>query len=102
MRISSFIAKRHLFSQHKVGYISFISIISTVGLAIGVAALILTISVLNGFEKELKGKLINFDSHVRLRLLYKDSMDSTRTVYQKLDSIKAIQTIVPYIHRNVI
>ncbi|MCF7740642.1 MAG: ABC transporter permease [Candidatus Marinimicrobia bacterium] len=102
MKISSFIAKRHLFSRHKVGYISFISIISTVGLAIGVAALILTISVLNGFEKELKGKLINFDSHVRLRLLYKDSMDSTHTVYQKLDSIKAIQTIVPYIHRNVI
>jgi len=102
MKISSFIAKRHLFSHHRVGYISFISIISTIGLAIGVTALILTISVLNGFETELKNKLVNFDAHVRLRLLYKDSMDSTRTVYQKLDSIPAIKTIVPYIKRNVL
>ena len=102
MKISSFIAKRHLFGHHTVGYISFISIISTVGLGIGVAALILTISVLNGFESELKNKLINFDAHVRLRLLYKDSMDSTQTVYNKLDSIEAIQNIVPYIHRNVL
>ncbi|MCF7885404.1 MAG: ABC transporter permease [Candidatus Marinimicrobia bacterium] len=102
MKISSFIAKRHLFGHHKVGYISFISIISTVGLGIGVAALILTISVLNGFEQELKSKLINFDAHVRLRLLYKDSMDSTQAVYAQLDSIESIQTIVPYIHRNVL
>ena len=102
MNISSRIANRHLFGKHSIGYISFISIISTIGLAIGVTALILTISVLNGFGKELKSKLINFDSHIRLRLLYKDSMDSTKAVQSTLDSMDQVKTTVPYIHRNVI
>lgn len=72
------------------------------GLSVGVAALILTISVLNGFEKELKDKLIDFDSHIRLNLMYSTSMDSTRSVENKLSNIDEIEHIVPYIQRSVI
>ncbi|HRD18488.1 MAG TPA: hypothetical protein PLB60_05510, partial [Candidatus Marinimicrobia bacterium] len=84
MSVPFFIAKRHLFSRHKIGYISFISIIATISLAVGVAALILTISILNGFEQEIKTKLLGFDSHIRLRLLYQDSMDSTLAIRSEL------------------
>ncbi len=101
MRFSFFIAKRHLFSQHKIGYISFISIISIIGLSLGVAALILTISILNGFEQEVKSKLIDFDAHIRLRLFYQESMDTTSKVDSTLNSIGEIKYIAPYIHRSV-
>ncbi len=101
MNFSYFIARRHLLGHHKIGYISFISIFSVIGLAVGVAALILTISILNGFENELKSKLIDFDSHIRLNLHYQDSMDSTKAIEEKLHTIPEIEHLVPYIHRHV-
>jgi len=101
MNFSYFIARRHLLGHHKIGYISFISIFSVIGLAVGVAALILTISILNGFENELKSKLIDFDSHIRLNLHYQDSMDSTKVIEEKLQKIPEIEHLVPYIHRHV-
>jgi len=102
MSLPLFIAKRHIFGHHRIGYISFISIISIAGLAVGVAALILTISILNGFENEIKHKLIQFDSHIRLRLFYQESMDSTQKVLDILNAIDEIETIVPYTHDQVI
>lgn len=102
MSLPGFIAKRHLFSHHKIGYISLISIISIIGLAVGVTALILTISILNGFEKEIKTKLVSFDAHIRLRLLYQESMDSTNAVRDEIEKIKDVRCIAPYIHNNVI
>ncbi len=101
MSLPFFIAKRHLFSRHKIGYISFISIISIIGLAVGVAALILTISILNGFEREVKSKLMGFDAHIRLRLFYNESIDSTRMIENMLSEYDEIVDYVPYVHNNV-
>lgn len=101
MSFPFFIAKRHLFNPHKIGYISFISIISTVGLAVGVAALILTISILNGFENVIKEKLIGFDAHIRLRLFNGQTFQSSTEIEQQLSAIPEIRDIVPYIHSTV-
>jgi len=101
MSLPFFIAKRHLFNRHKIGYISFISIISIIGLAVGVAALIITISVLNGFENVIKEKLIGFDAHIRLRLFNGQTFESADSISVKLAEIPAIREIVPYIHATV-
>lgn len=101
MSLPLFIAKRHIFSRHRVSYISFVSFISIVGLAVGVAALILTISILNGFEKELKTKLIDFDAHIRLRVVNSETLDSTDAIEEKLSKIEEIKHIVPYVHNYV-
>ncbi|MDD5766779.1 MAG: ABC transporter permease [Candidatus Marinimicrobia bacterium] len=102
MSLPYFIAKRHLFSHHKIGYVSFISIISIVGLAVGVAALLLTISILNGFEKEIKTKLISFDAHIRVRLFYEDSIDPVSTIKNEIEKFKSVRSVAPYVHSNVI
>ncbi|MFA4838393.1 MAG: ABC transporter permease [Candidatus Neomarinimicrobiota bacterium] len=102
MSLPYFIAKRHLFSHHKIGYVSFISIISIIGLAVGVAALLLTISILNGFEKEIKTKLISFDAHIRVRLFYEDSIDPANTVKSEIEKFKSVRSVAPYVHANVI
>ncbi|MBU1098345.1 MAG: ABC transporter permease [Bacteroidetes bacterium] len=61
-----FISKRYLHSKHKINFISIISIISTIGITIGVAALIIVMSVFNGFGSLVKSILINFDPHVTI------------------------------------
>ena len=48
----------------KGGLFSFTSILAISGMTIGIASLIITLSVMNGFERELKDKVLGFTSHV--------------------------------------
>lgn len=48
------------------GFISFIALISMLGLALGVAALIVVLSVMNGFQKELRTRILGVVSHVQI------------------------------------
>tara|TARA_E500000331_G_scaffold230976_1_gene221188 strand:- start:71620 stop:72852 length:1233 start_codon:yes stop_codon:yes gene_type:complete len=58
-----FIATRYIWSRKKSSYLSFISFISLLGIAIGVASLIVILSVMNGLETELKSRLISMKPH---------------------------------------
>ncbi|MDX1702523.1 MAG: ABC transporter permease, partial [Melioribacteraceae bacterium] len=60
------IAKRYLRSKHRLNFISIISVLSTLGVTIGVAALVIVLSVFNGFGSLVTTMLINFDPHVRV------------------------------------
>ncbi|MFH1859886.1 MAG: hypothetical protein ABH870_02560 [bacterium] len=59
-----FIAYRYLKTLRQERFISLVSIASIAGVAIGVMALIVTLSVMNGFERELKEKMLGFSSHL--------------------------------------
>ena len=58
MRLEFFIALRYLRSSKKSRSVSFITNIAVVGVTIGVAALIVVLSIMNGFEQDLKKALV--------------------------------------------
>lgn len=60
------IGLRYLRAKRRNGFISFISLISIVGIALGVAALIIVLSVMNGFQKEIRGRILSVASHVEI------------------------------------
>lgn len=60
------IGRRYLRSSRGNRFVSFISIISMVGVAIGVAVLIVVLSVMNGFEQELRGRILSLTSHATI------------------------------------
>jgi lipoprotein-releasing system permease protein len=62
------IALRYLISKRQVGLVTLISTISVVGVTIGVAALVIVLSVFNGFSGLVMSILVNFDPHVRVEL----------------------------------
>lgn len=66
MSVNLFLAKRFLLSKKESNFISFITFISITGIAIGVAALIISVSILNGFEKEITEKAVSLSSHIQL------------------------------------
>ncbi|MFA7362152.1 MAG: FtsX-like permease family protein [Candidatus Kapaibacterium sp.] len=66
MRTEFFIAKRYMFSKRKISFITVISTISIVGVSIGVAAMIIVLSVFNGFSEKVTSILIGFDPHIRI------------------------------------
>ena len=59
-----FVALRYLTSKHKEKFISIISLISVLGVAVGVAALIVVIAVMSGFDNDLKEKMIGTNAHI--------------------------------------
>ena len=58
-----YIGLRYLRARKASRFVSFISLVSLLGVAVGVAALIVVLSVMNGFEQELRGRLLNLTSH---------------------------------------
>ena len=81
MRLESWLARRMLLSRKKVGLISWSGIISILGVAVGCFALIISVAVLNGFEREVRNKVVGFESDLRLTLgetkLNMDNLSST-------------------------
>ncbi|MBN2415884.1 lipoprotein-releasing ABC transporter permease subunit [bacterium] len=92
-----FIARRYLKARKKGGFINLITYISIFGVAIGVAALIIVLSVMNGFESEVRERIIGFDTHVRLRTFHGQGVDNYEDVISKIENVDGIIGTSPYI-----
>ena len=60
------IGTRYLRSTHRSGFVSFVASMSVIGMALGVAVLIVVLSVLNGFEHELRSRMLTVTSHATI------------------------------------
>src|SRR5690606_21435378 len=60
------IGLRYTRAKRRNGFISFISAASVLGIALGVTALITVVSVMNGFEKELRSRILGMISHATI------------------------------------
>jgi lipoprotein-releasing system permease protein len=61
-----FVAFRHLRSKNRNRFVSFISLISVIGIALSVAVLIVVLSVMNGFEREVRSKILSVIPHATI------------------------------------
>ena len=66
MNFPFFIAKRYNFSSNKKNIVNIISYISSLGVAIGTAALVIVLSVFNGFEQIVLDMYNSFDPHIKV------------------------------------
>ena len=66
MSFSLFISKKYTLSKKDSKFITLISSISIIGISLGVATLIIALSILSGFEKTLVNKIIDFDSQIKI------------------------------------
>lgn len=67
MSYELFIAKRYLKSKRKQKFISLITIISIGGVFVGVMALIIVLAIMNGFEEDLRGKILGINAHILIQ-----------------------------------
>jgi lipoprotein-releasing system permease protein len=61
--VEVFVGLRYLRAKRRTRFVSFITLISLLGIALGVAALIVILSVMNGFEGELRSRLLSMSTH---------------------------------------
>ena len=90
------IGLRHLRARRRVRFISFISLISVLGIALGVAAIITVLSVMNGFERELRGRILGMASHATIAGLGGPIADWREAAERALGN-SAVLAAAPYI-----
>ncbi len=95
MFYSFFIALRYLFTKQKEKFISLSSLISILGIAVGVAALIVVLGVMNGFDKELKAKMLGANPPIVVSI--PPAADSSQVIHG-LKKIKEVFAIAPFVY----
>lgn len=86
MKFEFFIARRYLLKGRKSSFISIISLVSIIGIAIGVAALIVALSLMNGFQGDIRNKILTSTAHIMINNVIGDGFEG----YEEL--VKEIKT----------
>lgn len=95
MSFSWFIAKRYLWSKRRHPFVGVVSTISVLGILVGVAALVTVLAVMNGFDEELKSRLVGMRSHL---VVEKDGVfDDALAVSTRLRAVKGVKGVAPYV-----
>ena len=102
MNFESFIAKRYLASKHKINFITIISFISIAGITVGVAALIVVLSVFNGFGSLVTSYLMSLDPHIRITAITNEGEKGIIKLEDILKNQEEIKAYSPFIEGKVL
>ncbi|AWI74704.1 lipoprotein-releasing system transmembrane subunit LolC [Parazoarcus communis] len=86
-------------AQGRNRFISFISLVSMLGIALGVAALIVVLSVMNGFQEELRTRILGVASHVQVQSL-DGELRSWQQVGEQARRHKSVMATAPYVQEQ--
>jgi lipoprotein-releasing system permease protein len=90
------IGTRYLRSTHRRGFVSFVALMSVCGLMLGVATLIVVLSVMNGFERELRTRILAVTSHATIAGLSGPITD-WRALQEQARRQPGVEAAVPYV-----
>jgi lipoprotein-releasing system permease protein len=94
-----FVGLRYTRAKRRNRFISVISLISVIGITIGVAALIVVLSVMNGFQKELRTRILGVASHVQIAA-FDGGLGDWRGVAQQASRVPDVIAAAPYINQQ--
>lgn len=100
MKLELFIAWRYMIARRREKFISLVGAISVLGVAVGVAALIVVLSVMAGFDNDLKEKIIGVNPHVSVENSV--GMSDVDPVIDKIRSMPGVTAVSEYINGQVI
>lgn len=90
------VGTRYLRSAHRRGFVSFVAVISALGLMLGVAVLIVVLSVMNGFERELRTRMLSVTSHATLSGL-EGALPDWRAAQRTALGLPGVTHAVPFV-----
>lgn len=95
------IALRYLWSKRSEAFITILTIISIVGVAVGVAVITIVMSIMSGFEHELREKIIGTNSHIVVRKLG-GKIDDWKVVADELAAVQGVKSISPFSYHQAL
>ena len=100
--VSLFIGLRYSRSKNHSGFVSFITFFSIAGILLGVAALITVVSVMNGFEGELKKRILGIVPHITLVNEEQQPIDNWQELSQFINVIDKVEKVTPLISNEAL
>lgn len=97
MHFEVFVAWRYLRAKRKQAFISVITVISVASVMVGVMALIVVLSVMNGFREDLTEKILGVNSHL-LVLSYKGAFKDYEKVAARVNAVEGVISSTPFIY----
>jgi lipoprotein-releasing system permease protein len=97
-----FIAKKYLKTKNRLNFISIISILSTLGITIGVAALVIVISVFNGFGSLAINMLLNSSPHIKIVSIAENNNANNKKILELINNDKHVLSYSPYLQGKIV
>ncbi len=100
MPFESFIALRYLRKRNLSRFLSFMTSVAIGSVAVGTAALIITYTILDGFERELRSNLIGFSAHIHVGVFRGDVVNAEEDVQKSLIGLPNVRGAGPFLERE--
>src|SRR3989339_405864 len=101
MAFEYFIARRYLWGKKKQSFISTILAISIVGVFLGTTVLIVTLSIMNGFEREVKERIVGSFAHIKVMMYHHDPILNPDSLAAAVLLDKEVIAVAPLIEDKI-
>jgi lipoprotein-releasing system permease protein len=102
MRFELFVAMRYLRAKRRQAVVGVITIISIVGVAAGVASLIIALAITNGMRRDLQDRLLGSTAHVQLMRVASDGIRDWRSLTARLLQVPHVKAAAPGLYEQVL
>ena len=102
MKFELFVAARYLRAKRRQAVVGVITMISVIGVAAGVASLIIALAINNGFRQDLQNRLLGSNSHVNLMGTLSEGISNWRPLMEKLEKQPHVIAAAPAIYEQVL
>jgi len=102
MKFELFVARRYLTARRKQAFISVITSISVLGIAIGVAALVIAIALITGFQGDVQDKILGATSHIMVSDLGGQGLSGYEGLAEKIRAIPGVVSVTPVVYNTVL
>ena len=102
MKPEFYIARRFAFKQRSASKPTFIVMVAVIGIAVGTAALILTLSIVKGFAGSVENKIISFSAHMQIRHPEDQLFQERRSDFSKIANNANVSGVTPFLEKNFV
>jgi lipoprotein-releasing system permease protein len=102
MRFEFFVAARYLRAKRRQAVVGVITVISIVGVAVGVASLIIALAITNGMSRDLRDRLVSSTAHVDLMRVQNDGIKKWRALTDRLRQLPHVTADAPGLYEPVL
>lgn len=100
MSYSYFVARRLIKSRSHNRFVSFLTFFATAGLAIGIMALLITISILNGFQKKITENVSNFTSNIEIQGFERVPLPDYASAFRVISAESNVKSVSPFVEHE--
>ncbi len=102
MSYEFFVARRYLTARRKQAFVSVITIVSTLGICIGVMALVIAIALITGFQSDVQEKILSSTSHIMVSDLTGEGISNYPELLSKIEKVKGVEAASPVAYSMVL